>query len=560
MDKIRGAQIMFKCLKEEGVEVIFGYPGAAVMPIYDALLDSDIRHILVRHEQGAAHAADGYARATGKTGVCLATSGPGATNLITGIANANMDSIPLVAITGQVATDKIGTDAFQETDTIGITSPITKHNYLVKDVKELPRIIKEAFHIASTGRPGPVVIDIPIDILNSLVSDNIKAKIDLPGYKPTYKGNINQIRQAAGIIHKSNKPVLFAGGGIVSSGASDILTKFARNAKIPVINSLMGLGCFPADDELSLGMAGVCGSVYANKVFSLTDLIIAAGVRFDDRVTGKISKFAPNAKIIHIDIDPAEIGKNITPLIPIVGDARSILEDLVKEYEKIHDKNVLKRKKWLSTINKLKNKFSVKYDKGTNKLNPSYIIETIYELTGGHAIICTEVGQHQIWVTQFFKFTKPRTFISSGGLGAMGFGLPAAIGAKVGRPDKIVIDIAGDGSIQMVAQELATAVTNRIPVKIMVLNNGYLGMVRQLQQLLYNGRYSGVCINNSVDFAMLAEAYGATGFRVREKNEVKDTIKKALEIENVALIDFLIDREENVYPIVAPGNPLVQVK
>ena len=560
MAKITGAQMIIKCLKEEGVEVIFGYPGGKVIPLYDALFDSDIRHILVRHEQGAAHAADGYARVTGKTGVCIATSGPGATNLVTGIANAHMDSIPIVAITGQVGTAQIGTDAFQEADITGIAAPVTKHNYLVKDVKELPRVIKEAFRIASTGRPGPVLIDIPVDITTDLIDENFKVDISLPGYKPTLKGNLKQVRMAAKKIAESRKPVIFAGGGVISSGASDILRKFVKIAKIPVITSLLGMGSFPENNELSLSMAGMHGTKYANLAFTEADLIIAVGVRFDDRVTGKLSEFAPEADIIHIDIDPAEIGKNVKVLIPVVGDAKIVLTDLENEYRKyIEKKGIPDRKEWLSRIKKLKEDYPLKYDRSSNKVKPAYVVEKIYELTKGDAIICTEVGQNQMWAAQFYKFTKPRTLVSSGGLGTMGFGLPAAIGAKIGRPDKTVIDIAGDGSIQMVSQELSTAVTNKINIKIMLLNNGYLGMVRQWQEFFFKKRYSQTCIYNCVDFVKLVEAYGGVGFRVKKKEEVEGVIKKALEINNLVLVDFWIDREENVYPMVAPGSPISEM-
>lgn len=560
MAKITGAQMIIKCLKEEGVEVIFGYPGGKVIPLYDALFDSDIRHILVRHEQGAAHAADGYARVTGKTGVCIATSGPGATNLVTGIANAHMDSIPIVAITGQVGTAQIGTDAFQEADITGIAAPVTKHNYLVKDVKELPRVIKEAFRIASTGRPGPVLIDIPVDITTDLIDENFKVDISLPGYKPTLKGNLKQVRMAAKKIAESRKPVIFAGGGVISSGASDILRKFVKIAKIPVITSLLGMGSFPENNELSLSMAGMHGTKYANLAFTEADLIIAVGVRFDDRVTGKLSEFAPEADIIHIDIDPAEIGKNVKVLIPVVGDAKIVLTDLENEYRKyIEKKGIPARKEWLSRIKKLKEDYPLKYDRSSNKVKPAYVVEKIYELTKGDAIICTEVGQNQMWAAQYYKFTKPRTLVSSGGLGTMGFGLPASIGAKIGRPDKTVIDIAGDGSIQMVSQELSTAVTNKINIKIMLLNNGYLGMVRQWQEFFFKKRYSQTCIYNCVDFVKLVEAYGGVGFRVKKKEEVEGAIKKALEINNLVLVDFWIDREENVYPMVAPGSPISEM-
>jgi acetolactate synthase-1/2/3 large subunit len=554
MSKITGAQMIIKCLKEEGVDVAFGYPGGKVIPLYDALFDSDIRHILVRHEQCAAHAADGYARATGKTGVCIATSGPGATNLVTGIANANMDSIPIVAITGQVERSQIGTDAFQEADITGIVTPITKHTYLVKDIKELPVAIKQAFLIASTGRPGPVLIDIPVDIQTELIDENIKVDINLTGYKPTVKGHLKQIKDAAKKIARSKKPVIFSGGGVIISGASEILQEFARTARIPVITSLMGKGSFPETDPLSLGMAGMHGTKYANLAFTECDLIIAVGVRFDDRITGKLSEFAPGAEVIHIDIDPAEIGKNIKVLIPIVGDAKTILTDLKEEYDKcIEKKETQDREEWLARVKKLKEDFPLTYDRKSNKIKPAYVVEKIYELTGGDAIICTEVGQNQMWAAQFYKYTKPRTLISSGGLGTMGFGLPASIGAKVGRPDKTVIDIAGDGSIQMVSQEFATAVSNKINIKVMLLNNGYLGMVRQWQEFFWNKRYSNTCIKESVDFVKLIEAYGGVGLRVTKKEEVEDAIKKALSIDNVVLVDFHVDCEENVYPMVAPG-------
>jgi len=560
MGKITGAQMIVKCLKEEGVEVIFGYPGGKVIPLYDALFDSDIRHILVRHEQCAAHAADGYARVTGKTGVCIATSGPGATNLVTGIANAHMDSIPIVAITGQSSTAQIGTDSFQEADITGITAPITKHNYLIKDIEDLPRVIKEAFRIASTGRPGPVLIDIPVDITTDLIDENFKVDINLPGYKPTLKGNLKQVKQAAKKIAESRKPVIFAGGGVISSGASDILRKFVKVTKIPVITSLLGMGSFPETEQLSLKMAGMHGTKYANLAFTEADLIIAVGVRFDDRVTGKLSEFAPDADVIHIDIDPAEIGKNVKVLIPIVGDARIVLTDLKSEYEEyIEKKGIPNREEWLSRIKKIKKDYPLRYDRNSIKVKPAYVVEKIYELTKGDAIICTEVGQNQMWAAQFYKFTEPRTLVSSGGLGTMGFGLPASIGAKIGRPDKTVIDIAGDGSIQMVSQELSTAVTNKINIKIMLLNNGYLGMVRQWQEFFWNRRYSQTCIYNCVDFVKLVEAYGGVGFRVKKKEEVESTIKKALEINNLVLVDFWIDREENVYPMVAPGSSISEM-
>jgi acetolactate synthase I/II/III large subunit len=557
MGKITGAQMLVKCLKKEGVEVIFGYPGGVVIPIYDALFDCDIRHILVRHEQGAAHAADGYARATGRTGVCMATSGPGATNLITGIANAYMDSIPMVAITGQVATPLIGTDGFQEADTTGITAPITKHNYLVKDPEELAVTIKEAFHIASTGRPGPVLIDIPVDISNSLIDENKKVHLSLPGYKPTMKGNKKQIKQAASRIFSAKRPVIFAGGGVVSSGASPELRKLVKTIQVPVITTLTGKGIYPETDPLSLGMAGMHGTKYANIAFSETDLIIAVGVRFDDRVTGKLSEFARDAGVIHMDIDPAEIGKNVKADVPIVGDAKNVLAALEKDCVEIKSKKKGSDwSAWLKRIGQLKKQYPLKYDRDSKKIKPGYVIELIDKLTDDDTIICTEVGQNQMWASQFYKYNEPRKLITSGGLGTMGFGFPAAIGARMGKPGTTVIDIAGDGSIQMVSQEMATAVSNKLPVKIMLLNNGYLGMVRQWQELFWEKRYSQTCVYNCVDFVKLVEAYGGVGIRVQEKEEVEAAISKALSINNLVLVDFWIDREENVYPMVAPGSPI----
>ncbi len=557
MGKITGAQMLIKCLKKEGVEVIFGYPGGVVIPIYDALFDSDIRHILVRHEQGAAHAADGYARATGKTGVCMATSGPGATNLITGIANAYMDSIPIVAITGQVARPLIGTDGFQEADITGITAPITKHNYLVNDPDELPVIIKEAFHIASTGRPGPVLIDIPVDISKSMIDEDKKVHLSLPGYKPTTKGNKKQIKEAAARILSSKKPVIFAGGGVISSNASKELVKLAKTINVPVITSLTGKGAYPESDELSLGMAGMHGTKYANLAFTETDLIISVGVRFDDRVTGKLSEFAKDAAVIHMDIDPAEIGKNVNADVPIVGDAKNVLAELEKAYKELKAKKKGSDKSgWLKRIARLKKENPLKYNGNSRKIKPGYVIEMIDKLTDDNTIICTEVGQNQMWTSQFYRFNKPRKLITSGGLGTMGFGFPASIGAQIGMPDNTVIDIAGDGSIQMVSQEMATATVNKLPVKIMLLNNGYLGMVRQWQELFWNRRYSQTCVNNCVDFVKLVEAYGGVGIRVKEKSEVEGAIKEALSINNLVLVDFWIDREENVYPMVAPGSPI----
>ena len=544
-----GAQILIECLKREGVVVMFGYPGGQVLPLFDKIYDSDIRFILVRHEQGAAHAADGYARATGKPGVCIATSGPGATNLVTGIANAYMDSIPMVAITGQVKTFLIGNDAFQEADVTGITRPITKHNYLVKDVKDLARIVREAFFIASTGRPGPVLIDIPSDIQLQDTEFIWPESVDIRSYKPTYFGHPGQIKKAAKLISASKKPIIYAGGGIITSGAHRELKELAEKIQAPVTMTLMGLGGFPGTHELSLRMLGMHGTAYANHAIMESDLIIACGARFDDRVTGRLDAFAPDAKIIHIDIDPSSISKNVKVDVPIVGDAKNILGQLLEEINKVPD-----TADWLKTIESWKKKNPLAYKEGS-KIKPQYVIEQIYEATKGEAIITTEVGQNQMWAAQWYKYTNPRTFISSGGLGTMGFGFPAAMGAKLGCPDRMVFDIAGDGSIQMNIQELATCVCNKINVKVAILNNGYLGMVRQWQELFYKKRYSHTCITGP-DFVKLAESYGAAGIRVTKKEEVRSAIEKALSINNTVLIDFHIEPEENVYPMVPAGEAI----
>ena len=544
-----GAQILIECLKREGVAVMFGYPGGQVLPLFDKIYDSDIRFILVRHEQGAAHAADGYARATGKPGVCIATSGPGATNLVTGIANAYMDSIPMVAITGQVKTFLIGNDAFQEADVTGITRPITKHNYLVKDVKDLARIVREAFFIASTGRPGPVLIDIPSDIQLQDTEFIWPESVDIRSYKPTYFGHPGQIKKAAKLISASKKPIIYAGGGIITSGAHRELKELAEKIQAPVTMTLMGLGGFPGTHELSLRMLGMHGTAYANHAIMESDLIIACGARFDDRVTGRLDAFAPDAKIIHIDIDPSSISKNVKVDVPIVGDAKNILGQLLEEINKVPD-----TADWLKTIESWKKKNPLAYKEGST-IKPQYVIEQIYEATKGEAIITTEVGQNQMWAAQWYKYTNPRTFISSGGLGTMGFGFPAAMGAKLGCPDRMVFDIAGDGSIQMNIQELATCVCNKINVKVAILNNGYLGMVRQWQELFYKKRYSHTCITGP-DFVKLAESYGAAGIRVTKKEEVRSAIEKALSINNTVLIDFHIEPEENVYPMVPAGEAI----
>ena len=549
--KLTGAKILIESLKKEKVDVMFGYPGGVVLPIFDVLYDSDIKFILTRHEQGAAHAADGYARATGKVGVCIATSGPGATNLVTGIATAYMDSVPVIAITGQVKTNLIGSDAFQEADVTGITRPITKHNYLVKDVKELAATIKEAFHIARSGRPGPVVIDLPVDVTLQEAEFEYPEKTDIRTYKPTYEAHPGQIKKAAKVIKAAKKPVIYAGGGIIISEASKELTELVHKTGIPVTTTLLGLGAFPQTDALSLDMLGMHGTVYANHAVMDSDLIIAIGARFDDRVTGRLDHFAPGAKIIHIDIDPSSISKNVNVDIPIVGDAKDALKKLTKIVQppQIED--------WVKQIEGWKKTYPLKYKDDGDKIKPQYVVEQIYEATKGDAIICTEVGQNQMWAAQYFTYTKPRTYISSGGLGTMGYGFPAAIGVQLGCPDKIVFDIAGDGSIQMNIQELATAAANKLPVKIAILNNSYLGMVRQWQELFYKKRYSATCLKAGCpDFVKVAEAYGAAGIKVTKKEEVRPAIDKALKTKGPVLLNFIVHEEENVFPMVPAGEAI----
>jgi acetolactate synthase I/II/III large subunit len=551
-ERMTGARAFVECLYRENVEIIFGYPGGVLLPIYDELYDANLHHLLVRHEQAAVHAAEGYARATGKVGVCLATSGPGATNLVTGIANAYMDSIPIVAFTGQVPSSMLGNDAFQEADITGITMPITKHNYLVQDVKDLPRIIKEAFHIASTGRPGPVLVDIPKDITTDELDFIYPDTVELRGYKPTFKGNAQQVKRAASVIKDSKRPVIYAGGGVIGSEASKELLAFAEKLKAPVTTTLTGIGGFPNDNELYLGMPGMHGTKYANYAIQESDVLIAVGVRFDDRVTGKTTSFAPNAKVIHIDIDPAEISKIIKVDVPIVGDAKQILGALLEHVSECDTKD------WLDKIATWKRDFPLFYVNRDDVIKPQYILEQISEVCPD-AIIVTEVGQHQMWAAQYFNYKEPRTFISSGGLGTMGYGFPAAIGAKLGRPDKIVVDVSGDGSFQMNSQEMATIVQNNIPIIIAIFNNGYLGMVRQWQALFFEHRYSHTTIENSVDFVKLAEAYGAMGIRVTKPSEVKAAIEKAVEANGPVLIDFVIEREENVSPMVPAGAAINEI-
>lgn len=547
--KMIGARALIEALADEGVEVIFGYPGAATIPIHDVLMEGKIRHILTRHEQGAAHAADGYARATGKVGVCLATSGPGALNLVTGIATAYMDSVPMVAITGQVATDKLGTDAFQEADTTGVTEPIVKHSYLVNDVKEIATVVREAFHIASTGRPGPVVIDLPIDLSFAEVEYHRPEEVNLRSYRPTVLGHPLQIKKAVAMIDSAKRPLLCIGGGVVISGASDELQRLMEKAEIPMVYTLMGKGAFPDGHPLNLGMLGMHGTPFANHAAKGCDLLVAVGMRFSDRATGRISAFAPNADIVHIDIDPAEIGKIRRPTVPIVGDAKNVLFALA---EKVRE---AKHQKWLEQLENWRRTHKTKQPLGDGRILPHEIFDAINDITGGEAIIATDVGQHQMWAAQFIKCNHPRQFLSSGGLGTMGFGLPAAIGAQVGMPDRKVFVIAGDGSILMNNQELMTAVEQRLPVKVALFNNGYLGMVRQWQQIFYDRRYASTDISCQPDFVKLAEAYGAAGLRVESSEGVRPAIEAALEInDRPCVIDFRIAREVCVLPMIPAGG------
>lgn len=550
--KLNGAQIIVECLKKENIEYMFGYPGGVVIPIFHQLYDAPFKFILSRHEQGAIHAADGYARASGKVGVVLATSGPGATNLVTGIATAYMDSIPLVVFTGQVSRHMIGNDAFQEVDVTGITRPITKHNYLVQEIDDLARIIKEAFYIASTGRPGPVVIDVPVDISNSETKFDYPEEVYLKGYKPVTEGHPGQIEKACAIIENSRKPVIYAGGGVVLANASGELREFIKKTGIPVTTTLLGLGIYPETDPLSLEMLGMHGTYYANHAVHNCDLLIAVGARFDDRVTGKLSEFAPHAKVIHIDIDPASVSKNVKVDVPIVGNCKTILHEINRSVKQPSISE------WVENIMQIKKTHPLTYEDSANgRIKPQFVVEEIYRITKGKAIICTEVGQNQMWAAQFYKYTEPRTFISSGGLGTMGYGFPAAIGAQLARPDARVFDIAGDGSIQMNIQELIVAVQHRLPIVIAILNNGFLGMVRQWQQLFYSKKYSHTCLSCSPDFVKLAEAYGAAGINVEKREEIAPAIEKALSItDRPIVINFEVSREENVYPMIPSGKSI----
>ncbi|RLA98332.1 MAG: biosynthetic-type acetolactate synthase large subunit [Deltaproteobacteria bacterium] len=554
-----GAQILLECLKREGVEVIFGYPGGAILPLVDELPNWGFRNILVRHEQAAVHAADGYARASGKVGVCLVTSGPGATNTVTGIATAYMDSIPVVVFTGQVPVHLIGNDAFQEADIVGITRPCTKHNYLVTDVKKLARIVREAFYIARSGRPGPVLVDLPKNVLTDTTEFRYPEKVEIRGYQPTLDGHIPQIERAARLILKSRRPLIYAGGGVISSGASEELRELAEFLQIPVTTTLMGLGGFPGTHPLFLGMLGMHGTYRANMAVTHCDLLIAIGARFDDRVTGKVDEFSPHSKKIHIDIDPTSISKNVRVDIPIVGDCKRVLRRLLEALkEEKPDREVYREGllPWYEKIEEWKERDKLAYNQNL-RIKPQFVVEKIYELTKGEAIISSEVGQNQMWTAQYYRFDRPRTFLTSGGLGTMGYGFPAAIGAQVAFPDRLVIDIAGDGSIQMNIQELATAVQHRLPVKVAILNNGYLGMVRQWQELFYEKKYVLTQIGQwNPDFVKLAEAYGAVGLRATRPEEVEPVIREAFRTPLPVLMDFVVEAEESVYPMVPAGEPI----
>ncbi len=554
--KLKGTQILLEVLKDENVDVIFGYPGGAVLDIYDQIYKNNVYHILVRHEQGAVHAADGYARATGKVGVSLVTSGPGATNAVTGIATANMDSIPLVVFTGQVPTHLIGNDAFQECDITGITRPCTKHNFLVRNIEELASTVKEAFHIARSGRPGPVLVDLPKNMM-AAETEYDPANIKIRNYEVAHKPAPKKMANIFEMLTRAKKPLLMTGGGTILGKASEELTYLAHKYAIPVTATLMGLGSFPGTDPLSLGMLGMHGTYYANMAISHCDLLLAVGVRFDDRVTGKIETFAPNAKIVQIDIDPSSINKNVVVDLPIIGDTKATLKDLIKFLaEHNYEQNQTDRQEWLAQIAEWKEKVPLTYCQNGRTIKPQNVIETLYRLTSGDALITTDVGQHQMWTAQFFQFNRPNSLITSGGLGTMGFGLPAAIGVKCAFPDRQVVNISGDGSIQMNIQELATAVQYDIAVKVVLLNNGFLGMPRQWQELFYEKRYAHTDMTAAPDFVKLAEAFGVVGLRATKPEEVETVLKQGLSLNKPVFMDFRVSREECVYPMVHPGESI----
>ncbi|MED4585153.1 biosynthetic-type acetolactate synthase large subunit [Brevibacillus choshinensis] len=554
-EEVTGAETLLRCLLLEQVEYIFGYPGGAVLPIYDSLYGSYFKHILTRHEQGAIHAADGYARATGKPGVCIATSGPGATNLVTGIATAQMDSVPLVCITGNVPQSLIGTDAFQEANITGITVPITKHSYFVRDVRDLPRIVKEAFHIATTGRPGPVLIDIPKDVANAIAPFTYPETVDIRGYRAEVVPADEEVQNFVAAIKSAKRPVIMAGGGIIAASADQELLAFAEKARIPVINTFMGLGGFPGVHELSLGMPGMHGNFTANQALLNADCVIGLGVRFDDRITmGRTKEFAPNARIVHVDIDPAELGKNVSTAVTVAGDVKSTLEKAIPLV------TACESEAWIKQLKDWQQKQPYKYKTDGDTLKPQAVIELLYRSTDGEAIVTTDVGQHQMWTAQYYKFKNARSFISSGGLGTMGFGFPAAIGAQIAHPERITIAVVGDGGFQMTNQELAIVSQYNIPVKVAIVNNQCLGMVRQWQELFYDNRYSQIDLTCSPDFVKLAEAYGVKGLRASTPQEAEAVWAEALAHDGPVVVDFRVAQEENVYPMVAAGNTLDQME
>ncbi|MFP4087256.1 MAG: biosynthetic-type acetolactate synthase large subunit [Desulfobacteraceae bacterium] len=554
-----GVDIFLRSLMEEGVDTIFGYPGAAIVDIHHQLIQAPIRHILVRHEQGAVHAADGYARASGGVGVCLVTSGPGATNTVSGIASAYADSIPIVVFTGQVPTALIGNDAFQEVDIVGITRPCTKHNYLVTRIEDLARVIKEAFHLAASGRPGPVLVDLPKNLMQSTAPHTSAAAVDIKSYQPTYHPNVKQLHKVVELIQKAQKPLILAGGGVILSKASQALNRLAHIINAPVTATLMGLGAFPADSPRWLGMIGMHGTYRANMASAACDLMIAVGVRFDDRVTGKIEGFAPHAKIVHIDIDPTSIRKNVPVSVPVVGDCRvtlNRLNRLLQEAGLFWSPD--SREPWMAEIEAWKQTHQMRYEQA-DVIKPQYVVEKLHALTDGEAVVTTEVGQNQMWAAQYYHFNQPNCFITSGGLGCMGFGLPAAIGAQLARPDRVVVDIAGDGSIQMNIQEMATAVQYDLPIKVIILNNQYLGMVRQWQELFYHKCYACTKMEHTPDFLKLAEAYGAMGLRATRPEEVVPVLKEGLSIPRTVIMEFMVEPEEKVYPMVPAGAPITEM-
>ncbi|MFP4560160.1 MAG: biosynthetic-type acetolactate synthase large subunit [Thiohalorhabdus sp.] len=555
--KLTGADIVVRCLQEEGVDTVFGYPGGAVLHVYDALFKQDrVRHVLVRHEQAAIHAAEGYSQATGKVGVGLVTSGPGATNAVTGLATAHMDSVPMVVITGQVPTAMIGNDAFQEADTVGITRPCTKHNFLVKDVSELASTIKKAFYIASTGRPGPVVVDIPKDVTAAEYEFEYPQEVHMRSYNPTIKGHSGQIKKAVELMRNAERPMVYTGGGVVLGDAAEELTQLVRKLNFPITNTLMGLGGYPGDDPQFVGMLGMHGTYEANMAITHCDVLVAIGARFDDRVTGKIERFAPHAKIVHVDIDPASISKNVEVDVPIVGHVQSVLEEMNQIVDREGPGDTARLQPWWDQINEWRGRDCLKYDRDSGLIKPQFVLEKLYEVSEGNAIITSDVGQHQMWAAQFYHFKRPRQWLNSGGLGTMGYGLPAALGAQMAYPDAAVACITGEGSIQMNIQELSTAKQYRLPVKVINLNNGYLGMVRQWQELFYESRYAESYVDALPDFVALAESYGHVGLRTDKPGDVEGMLREALTTDRLVFLDFVVDPAENVYPMVPAGAGL----